>query len=532
MAADPRQPARTDLAAPPRSAWRGRARQAALGAALAALTACAERSPLAGGDATADDRAVKAIAEAYAARDCAAVEGLAASYETTSVERHQAVTYMFGRCFYLTGRYPQAATTLARISNLTPPGRLTDDALYFLGRSHYRLKAWPEAEAALLTYRERFDHQPYQDDALYFLGKIRLRVDEPDAALVIFDALMNDERSSPIRRAGAAYQSGKAEVALIRLDPDAADAHRLAARAWFERILEDHLESIYADNAQYQLAALLYDEGRLLEAEAALLDFEARWPRSALSHLSLYKRGRIAEKLGDAQRALTLYEAYEATFAGASFADNTRYRSGRVLLREAERLDDEGSSDATVAYAAAELTLASALTDFPDTLLAHRIGYFLGRARYAREAFSTAISAFALTLEHPESIYADNASYYTGRCLYRLERYEDARARFALLPQTHPDSPYLDDAAYFSARSSAQQARWVEAAEAFEAFTLTFTLSPYLDNAFDQLTLALLALDDCEGALAALARMRAATPDSALIDAASARTLAACPEGE
>jgi TolA-binding protein len=476
-----------------------------------------ERSPLAGGAWTEEERALSELVLAYQARDCELVKERAPHYLTSSALRFERVTYMLGRCHYLDGAFESAARVLSRVSEQSPPLSRTDDALYYLGRAHYRAGQWAEAEGAWRRYLARFAHLGYADDAQYYLAKLKLRSGEPLEAHVLLEALLTLDGLSEARRAGVVYQLGKASHDLAKIAPPAqATARFEEARSWFERVLRDHPLSVYVDNARYQLALIFIDEGALEAALDALAQLLTDLPETPLAHFVVYRQGRVSEQLGRFEEAQGYYQSYEERFAGAAFHDNARYRRGRLSFEQAQALEAQGLTEARALYAEAELTLSSFLVDFQGSALTHRVAYYLGRARYARKSYDTALLAFALTLQTPESLYADNALYYTAKSLYQLARYEEARVEFVAFEERFPESVYLDDTLYFHARCWMREGDLSEAITLFERLITSLPASPYLDNAYARLVESWLTLERCDEALRSLTALEQLSPPSPL----------------
>ncbi|TNF38547.1 MAG: tetratricopeptide repeat protein [Deltaproteobacteria bacterium] len=499
-----------------------------------ALAACSpDRSPLVGG-ASGEDAVLLAASTAFAGHDCVTVEALATGFATTSPLRYHAMTYMLGQCLYRDGDYVGAIDVHGRLAHETPPRRYTDDALYFLGLARLHRDDPAGAAADFGEYAARFPHQRYLDDAYYQLGRARLALGEPQAALDAFATVLDLDGASDTRRAGATYRSGQA--ALDRADADAAEQ----ATAWFDAVLADFPTSIYADNAAYALARLDYDLGAFAAAEAGLAAFAADWPESGLVHLARYFEGKAALAQGASarDRADALFADYEARWPAGAFADNSRYRRGRLRFDRASELDAAGSPDAPAAWDEARAMLESLLADYPETSLVAAGRYYLARVDYARGAWPTARDGFLAVLQAPPSAYHDNATYYVGRCLYRLASqlgasgYEQAIPWFERVASDFPGSSYGDDAAYFRARALTELGRLDAAAAAFVALLDAFPASSYRDNAWDRLIRVYLSQVDCPNASAALLAMRADVPDSPLLAAAEARvSLAGCDTG-
>jgi TolA-binding protein len=373
-------------------------------ALLAVLcSACAERSPLAGGPTSAEDLALIALVSAFQDDDCAEVEALAAGFTASTDLRLHTATTLYGRCRYRRGDDLGAVALLARVAYAEPPDRAVPTALYWLARARLHLGDAATAVSDLLRFGERFAHDALADDATYYLGKAHLDAGDPDLAGAAFAQVLAMPMASELRRAGATYQTGLALVERARGDPASPDLE--SAFIWFQRVRDDFATSIYADNAAYRQGRVRYDQGRLDDAERVLVQALAAYPDSSRRPSMAWYLGETRYRL---QRFPEAIEAFATTLAdpGSVYHDNALYYSGRSFYRMAS----------------------------PET----------------PERFASASRFFERVLaEHPDSVYADDAAYFAARAAYQLEDLEAAERAFSALPSRFPTSPYVDNAWHY-----------------------------------------------------------------------------------
>lgn len=367
------------------------------------LAACADQSPLAGGDRDAEAAALIAIDEAFAAGDCASVESRAANFVATTDLRLHAVTTLYGRCRYRANDDAGAVELLARVAYAEPADGWVATALYWLAQARSNLADASTAASDLERFRARFSHDSRFDDATYHLGKAHLAAGDADRAIADFAEVLALPNASELRRAGATYETGVAFVARAEGDPASPDLE--AALTWFTTTQSDFATSIYADNAAYRAGRVRYDQGRWVDAEALLVAALDAWPDSAW-------RPSMAWFLGSARYQLDHFapaiEALAVTLADPTsvYYDNALYYTGRSWYRQA-------SADAP-------------------------------------ERFTTAVGFFArLLAERPDSVYADDAAYFAARAHFELEDLDAAETAFALIPERFPASPYVDNAWHY-----------------------------------------------------------------------------------
>ncbi len=493
---------------------------------LVFLLSCADPSPLAGGPATAEDKALTNVLLAFDAGDCAQVITLVEGLHTSTDLRLMTAEILYGRCLSQTGNDEAAVLVLSRVADSALPSPTVATALYYRGRAHRHLAEHAEAAADFSRIADRFPHHHLADDARYYLGRSHFDRGELSAAKSAFEAVLLMPRASHLRHAGATYRLG---LTLLETASDATAPELELAWRRFAEVLSDYSDTIYADDAAYRQGRVRFAEQRYDEAEQLLSAFRETHPDSVYGDDALYYAARCRDERGELEGAIALYREVEA--AGTSLSDDAAFRAGHAALTLAE------ASGRPEDYAAAEIDLARALETYPSTPWMTSLAYDLGRARYALERFSAAIEAFAKVVAVPTSVFADNAVYYTGRCWYRIafrdapDSYHVAITWFLRLLSDYPTSSYADDATYFEARALFELGEFESAAATFESLVLNFPESNYLDDALRYLTLSELALGDCDKASEALDRMRTLASSSPFLSQTEATFALRCDGG-
>ena len=499
--------------------------------ALGGCHAPAEQARLEATDA--EGRRVAAIAEAFAADDCAQTESLAAGFTSSSALRVSAVATWLGRCLYDEGRFADAERVLTPVAGTEARDRYARRALYTLGRAIYRQRRFAEADALFVDFQARFPWDSLRDDAAYQQGKARFRGGDLPAAEAVFQALLEAADASPFRRAGATYQLGRVAAAAALAVDGAPDPGRAAeAFAYFEAVGEQFADTGYVDDARYRVGRLQSDLGDFAAAERTLEDLEGRFPASGWREGARYHRARAVEEQRRFADAAALYADWPERFPDGGHRDNAAYRRARVFYRQGEAATTE---QAAVHFTESAAAFEDYLRDWPGAFSEIGAHYFLGRALAEISRPRDALPHFATVIGDGGSLYVDNALYAQGYAHYVLAgadgntALEAALSAFDALLARFPDSPEADAAAYFRARVLFRLMRSRDAEAAFAAFFTTYPESPYADNALFYSVLLTASRGACDDAQATLERLRGRFPESEYVADAERAVLACAP---
>ncbi|WP_455210508.1 hypothetical protein, partial [Kaarinaea lacus] len=211
--------------------------------------------------------------------------------------------------------FSEARIAYVSVQALDPLAAYADNAQYYIGKSHYdeanaltnsteQMNGFEQAALAWLAFDPlagTYKDSSYAHEGLYFLGRSRQQQGElllKDPTLIIIDD------------------------AAVTFDK---------ARAAFLGCIANDSAGVYADNAQYQIGAVYYDEANDFAKAAAQEDAGGN---IALA-LSLYTTSQ--QKLNS---AITTFEqgflALSANYPASTYADNAQYYFGRSYHIAAE----------------------------------------------------------------------------------------------------------------------------------------------------------------------------------------------------
>jgi TolA-binding protein len=214
--------------------------------------------------------------------------------------REDSISYIASEKQYMNASYPQAITGMQNyLTKFCPGGRYCTMAQYYLADSYYRtedkvnaLKAYEELlkisgnqyteEATMRCAEITYDQKDYASALNYFkqlqtvgqttenknigrLGVLRCSnfLKDYQTTITIVNEIMADPHSNADLKAEALYNRAKAYLALTKNDEAVADLKVLAA---------DTRNSNGAE-AKYLLANVYFEQGKMTEAEAEVMDF-------------------------------------------------------------------------------------------------------------------------------------------------------------------------------------------------------------------------------------------------------------------
>ena len=301
-----------------------------------------------------------------------------------------------------------------------------DQAWYLAGDYAFQVEAWVKAIKAFETFIAEKPEQSNIDAAMYALALAYEHIKQNDKALETLRDLIVDHYGQSIgEKPGAAKgftKAGKARAGKARVPP-----RKKGAAQSFE----------YLQVARVTMGRLLYDAGRLDEAQAVLL--EARNSYAALHQErdgdAEYYLGWIATKQ-DRPADAAKYFAELANFPKHAFAADATLQSAILQIRQGQ--------------------FAPALGKLQELLKA--------------------------TPQHPK---ADQATYYIGLCLARLNKPAEALPYLRAVGANYPQSDRADEALCWQGRCEELDgpdpaARAAKASATYKAFIQKYPKSELL----------------------------------------------------
>jgi tetratricopeptide (TPR) repeat protein len=214
--------------------------------------------------------------------------------------REDSISYIASEKQYMNASYPQAIVGMqSYLAKFCPGGRYCTMAQYYLADSYYRtedkvnaLKAYMEIlkitgnqyteEATMRCAEITYDQKDYASALTYFkqlqtigqtaenknigrLGVLRCSnfLKDYQTTITIVTEIMSDPHSNGDLKQEALYNRAKAYLAINKLDEAAADLKVLAADT----------RNVNGAEAKYLLATVYFEQGKMTEAEAEVMDF-------------------------------------------------------------------------------------------------------------------------------------------------------------------------------------------------------------------------------------------------------------------
>lgn len=172
------------------------------------------------------------------------------------------------------GRVGDAVSALAELVETYPASNLTEDAMYRKAELLFGEDRFREAQEGFFAYRTAFPEGRFVDGALYWGGRARAELDEGAGALLLWERIIEEFRTSPFRadamnQAAAMYKTrGEYREALNLLSAMTA-AYPEAASAADARRRSDELVLLITglSDREAQLMVTIEDSGRASTSE-------------------------------------------------------------------------------------------------------------------------------------------------------------------------------------------------------------------------------------------------------------------------
>lgn len=251
--------------------------------------------------------------------------------------------YATGKAYFRTAEFSEAEAAFAKVLEDYPGQNTGPRAEYYLGRTLVERGRYELAIARLDGFGSRYPDSAVRDNAGYHLARAWYRWgvakgDDPEAlrtAHGLYLALL-DAFPDTFYTSSALYFAGRA---LYRI------RDREAALPLFERLVERHATdpSSYADNAHYYAGMSAYYLGVSARDtalwERAVGHFErlaADFPESSYRAAAAYFGGRALTRLGRLEEAIVSFEYLVVSAAGSTYFDNALLRLIELRLDRAD----------------------------------------------------------------------------------------------------------------------------------------------------------------------------------------------------
>ena len=286
------------------------------------------------------------------------------------------------------------------------------------------------------------------------------------------------------------------------------------AKAQFETIYNDHLDSTYWSDATYRLADYAATEGDPEHARSLLSKLIAQEPNGELTPHALYLSGQLAVRQGqwkmacdplaklikdfpnstlsppaaywlaEAHYQATNYDDAERGFAALAKSSLPSDRAAFVTLRRGQLLGRNGE------WKSAQETIAPLLADASLTLPEDELYYLLGRCQMADANLEGARVAFLRAAQRDQTEKTETAAmaqWMIGESLMHQERYAEAAAEYFRVVSLYPHPQWQAAALLQAARCYERRQQPQEAAQLYRQILKNYPDSDFASRARTQL---------------------------------------------
>lgn len=221
--------------------------------------------------------------------------------------------YRIGWCYWLTGKYKEAAAEFDTLCQDFSGSELVPDALFQAGQSYAKAG---EAELAgkrfeTLIKNSSYTGFKYLPEANLGLGETKLALNQPAEAAQIFGAWLAKNEKHP-SAAQAYFLIGRAKYDLKEYDAALESFGKVPALT----------HSDLAAQAQFYVGQVLQARGDFNGAALAYLRVQALYPDAReWVAAAMFESGKCSEALGNKEEALALYRDIAEKYKGTKWAD-------------------------------------------------------------------------------------------------------------------------------------------------------------------------------------------------------------------
>ncbi|MBL0175249.1 MAG: tetratricopeptide repeat protein [Ignavibacteria bacterium] len=316
-------------------------------------------------------------------------------------------------CYYQEKAYTE---TLARLDGLadSPDPDNAAERLYYRIEAQYQLGRYQEAEQLATSFLSAYPRHARARAVRYTLGWSSLELKKYTEAVAAFDSLSS---GSDALAQAAQYRKGM----VLRLA-----GKREAAAAALERVAASGSGGEYADNAQFELGMIAFEEEAYGEALKRFERIPLSYPNSDVLGDAWFLAAETKMLLGKPAEAVAMYQAAAATpSTPPGVLRSALFRLGSACF---ESRQFARASEAFAAYAAR----------FPDDARAPEALVWQGEAAFQAGKFSDAAGAYARAgSAAKDTTTRYNALYGEGWSLFKLGRYAASEKIFRRLTEEH-----------------------------------------------------------------------------------------------
>lgn len=350
------------------------------------------------------------------------------------------------------GKYLDSADRCGNFLSRHPENERCGEVAFLNAENLYLIDQQTEAESHYARFLKQYDNHAYSDSARFRIAQIRYERKEWRAAADALRRLLENDVTSPFFNQ-LYFILGDCYFSLDDWDR-AIEAFRL--------FVEKHPAEPNADRAMLKIALAAVNKGA--DAEAALEDFEKRFPKSAYLDHALVELGRLH------------YEAGE--------------------FGEARRV----------------FTLAASTGKSPFAV------YYLAYVAIATGDEESAVKHFgSLEKKFPRHDLVNDALLQQGIIEVRRGEFKKGETTLGRLAAREGEPARADQALFYRAIAQARQEKWAEGARSFEKLTTRFAGSTLCDRALYEWAWCEREQDRTPGAIELYEEILSSHPQSALV---------------
>lgn len=362
--------------------------------------------------------------------------------------------------------YSQAAIEYAKLLNEFPEGEDRDMLFFRLGES-LRLGGDRASAARAFLKVTQMDNAPFRHRAMFKRAAIFLEIDQPEAAVELFAALLAEPLAKDIREMSL-YYYGDA-LARTKRNTDAILA--------LEEVVAKYPTGEMAAFAKLSLGRLFSVPGEKQDAAHAnklLLEVAEAPPTPRLGAEARFLMARVQFSAGDFKAAGELFRQLELTYPDDPRVAESRLQAAWAYLNAG--FYDNALKSCALALAGVE--------SLPETeQVEYR--YVQGCAYFQLLRYEEAMKLYAETARlHPTSVFAGKSWYQVALSAYRLHRYDEA---MAALQRILADPTLREDALWLMAETAVDKEDSDTAVQYYKLLVSEFPESPYGPDALYRL---------------------------------------------
>ncbi len=322
-------------------------------------------------------------------------------------------------------RFAESAATLDKAAKGLENPDEKADAFFKAGDAYYRVGNFADAEKRYRVFVADFPDNENRPNALYQQGLSLAKTDRRTESLAAFQTLESDYPSTLFAE----------KAALRSADVMRAGGQWEAALDKYTQIGQTYTNGPVAALSLHQRGLVLYQLGRLAEAQEAFEAVVADYPQSEQAPQASYMRGFCLYLQGQVDEAVDTCQTFIDQYPDSEWAPE-------VIFWLAEQYYNQGD------YKKAEPLFMRIAADFKGNKLAPRALYWAGRAAAAHANYVTAIERYSeVAKTYPESDILPQTRFAQGDALSELGEFARGILAFEEIIKNYPES-YLVNTAW------------------------------------------------------------------------------------